>query len=252
MDEVNPRLTVQKVLIDDNALRMQVPFAMSISGPQQSGKSEFVLQLIEHREKLFSSKFVRIIYCQSELLAHNNNGYFERLKTFFPNAELNNGLPNISKLNLDMNTLPCLIILDDLMTELLDSPQMVDLLAVQVHHFNLSTIFTLQNYFAPSKFGKTIMRNVNYKVYFYNRLDLRELRNISCQIVPNSPLFMQANFLFLYKKFPEDPSHYILVDGHFRNKIPSLFVRSRIFPQANGEIKPIIFFPNPDFNNRKN
>jgi hypothetical protein len=250
MDEINPRLTVQKVSIDDNDLRMQVPFAMSISGPQQSGKSEFVLQLIEHREKLFSSKFVRIIYCQSELLSHNNNGYFDRLKSFFPNAELNNGLPNISKLNLDMNTLPCLIILDDLMTELLDSPQMVDLLAVQVHHFNLSTIFTLQNYFAPSKFGKTIMRNVNYKVYFYNRLDLRELRNISCQIVPNSPLFMQSNFHFLYKKFPQDPSHYILVDGHFRNKIPSLFVRSRIFPDNNNEIKPIIFFPNPDFNKK--
>ncbi len=99
MDEINPRLTVQKVSIDDNDLRMQVPFAMSISGPQQSGKSEFVLQLIEHREKLFSSKFVRIIYCQSELLSHNNNGYFDRLKSFFPNAELNNGLPNISKLN---------------------------------------------------------------------------------------------------------------------------------------------------------
>ena len=28
---------------------------------------------------------------------------------------------------------------------------------VQVHHFNLSTIFTLQNFFATSKFGKTIM-----------------------------------------------------------------------------------------------
>jgi hypothetical protein len=201
------------------------------------------VKLIEHREKLFTSKFVRIIYCQPESLAHINNTFFQRIKTFFPNAELHNGLPNISKLNLDLNTLPSLLIIDDLMTEFLDSPFMVELLSVQVHHFNLSTIFTLQNFFATSKFGKTIMRNVNYKVYFYNRLDLRELRNISCQIVPHCPSFMQSNFNFLYKKFPHDPSHYIFVDGHFRSKLPSLFVRSHIFPDQDGDIKPIIFFP---------
>ena len=191
---------------------------------------------------------MRIIYCQPETLAHINNTFFQRIKASFPNAELNNCLPDISKLNLDLNTLPSLLIIDDLMTEFLDSHAMVDLLAVKVHHFNLSTIFTLQNFFATSKFGKTIMRNVNYKVYFYNRLDLRELRNISCQIVPNCPSFMQENFKFLYKKFPEDHSHYVLVDGHFRSKVPSLFVRSHIFPDDKNEIKPIIFFP---VNNKK-
>ena len=141
-----------------------------------------------------------------------------------------------------MNTLPVLLIIDDLMVDFLDSPQMVELLAVQVHHYNLTAIFTLQNFFATSKFGKTIMRNVNYKVYFYNRLDLRELRNISSQIVPSCPAFMQANFNFLYRKFPNDPSHYVFVDGHFRSKVRSLFVRSHIFPDENGCIKPIFFF----------
>ena len=139
--------------------------------------------------------------------------------------------------------MPCLLIIDDLMTEFLDSVEMVHLLSVQVHHFNLSTIFTLQNFFATSKFGKTLMRNVNYKVYFYNRLDLRELRNISCQIVPNCPSFMQSNFKFLFQKFPNDPSHYVFVDGHFRSKLPNLFVRSHIFPDKNNEITPIIFVP---------
>ena len=243
MDGINPRATIQKVSLNEDSLRIQVPFSMSISGPSQSGKSEFIVKLIEHREKLFTSKFVRIIYCQPESLAHVNNTFFQRIKLAFPSAELNSGLPNISKLSLDLNTLPCLLIIDDLMTEFLDSPAMVQLLSVQVHHFNLSTIFTLQNFFATSKFGKTIMRNVNYKVYFYNRLDLRELRNISCQIVPQCPSFMQSNFNFLYKKFPNDVSHYIFVDGHFKSKVPSLYVRTHIFPDEKNEIKPIIFFP---------
>jgi hypothetical protein len=187
---------------------------------------------------------VRIIYCQPESLAHRTDSYFQRIKKFFPQAELNNGLPDISKLNLDLNTLPCLLIVDDLMREFLDSSKMVDLMSVQVHHFNISTIFTLQNYFVVSKFGKTIMRNVNYKVIFYNRLDLREIQNISCQIVPKCPGFLEDSFRFLMKKFPFSPSRYILVDGHFRAKMPSLFVRTHIFPDEKGDIKPIIFFPN--------
>ena len=36
MDGINPRATVQKLQLDENALRVQVPFSMSISGPSQS------------------------------------------------------------------------------------------------------------------------------------------------------------------------------------------------------------------------
>ena len=36
MDGINPRATVQKLNLDENALRIQVPFSMSISGPSQS------------------------------------------------------------------------------------------------------------------------------------------------------------------------------------------------------------------------
>ena len=36
MDGINPRAIVQKLSLDENALRIQVPFSMSISGPSQS------------------------------------------------------------------------------------------------------------------------------------------------------------------------------------------------------------------------
>jgi len=68
------------------------------------------------------------------------------------------------------------------MMELLDSAPMVNFHSVEAHHFYISTIFTLYilNYFALCKFGKTKMRNVNCNVYFYNRLDLRELQSNLC------------------------------------------------------------------------
>ena len=36
MDQINPRASVQNITLENDALRFQVPFAMSITGPQQS------------------------------------------------------------------------------------------------------------------------------------------------------------------------------------------------------------------------
>ena len=56
----------------------------------------------------------------------------KRDKKSFSRAELVNGLPSVSKLNLDLNNLPCLLIIDDQMMAVLDSAEMLDLLTVRV------------------------------------------------------------------------------------------------------------------------
>ena len=58
------------------------------------------MNLIKYHQRLFTSEFSRIIFCQPESLAHKQNLAFERIKSFFHQAELVNGLPNVSKLNL--------------------------------------------------------------------------------------------------------------------------------------------------------
>lgn len=133
------------------------------------------------------------------------------------------------------------------MNEVLNSNKMVQLFAIQSHHFNISVIFTVQNFFASSKYGKTIMRNINYRVFFYNRLDLIELRNISTQIIPGYPNFMQNSFDFLLNEFPNDRP-YILIDGHIKSmSLKGMYIRSHIFPDNDGIIRPIIFSPNPNY-----
>ena len=240
---INPNYVIQVLNLPENCLKFQVPFAMSISGPSQSGKTSFMCNLIENRDKMFTASFERIILCQHENLSFRHNETFERLRKTFPIIELVSGLPNISKLKLDMNpSVATLLLIDDLQTEFLESQDMLHLLSVSVHHFNISVCYTLQNFFAPSRFGKSLSRNVNYKVFFYNRLDLTELRHISLQITPNNSTFLQSCFNFLLSQFPND-RHYILVDGHFHSPTPQLFVRSNIFPkEETGEIEPIIFF----------
>ena len=180
-------------------------------------------------------------------MGHRNTEVLTKLKEYCPEIEIHNGLPNISELSLDLNTLPCLIIMDDLMQQILNTSNMVEFFTVHIHHYNISCIFTLHNYFVQTRFSKSILRNVHYKVFFYNRVDLVELRNISIQIMPSAPDFMFSNFKFLKENIEDKYSHYILVDGHPKSNMSQLHVRSQIFPNADGEIEPIIFSPNVNY-----
>ena len=231
----------QLINFDNNDLKFQTPCSICVSGPSQSGKSQWILKLFKNRNLLFSCQFIEVLYCIPESISLNPNPIFEEIKKSFPNAKLIFGLPDITKLNLNFDNTPKLLIIDDLMTEILSSFQMVKLLSVEVHHCNITTIFTLHNLFAPSKFGRTITRNINYKVIFANRLDLKEIRNISLQI-SNQPNFLTESFHFLSKEFPSEPA-YIIIDGHIKSKLKTMFIRSQIFPEADSEIRPIFFFP---------
>jgi len=247
-DQFNPKSTIQLLDFEEDDFKFKTPFAMSVTGPSQSGKSDFIVKLMQNREFLFAVNFEKIFYFTPEALFIRHNEVFEKLKHYCPQTQHISGLPDTIKLNLTHDRTPKLLIIDDLMNDFLSSEAMVQLLSVQVHHFNITVIFTLQNFYAPSKFGKTLARNVNYQVLFYNRMDLRETRNISLQI-STQPNFLTDSFEFLLKEFPHQ-SPYIVLDGHFRNKHKHLFVKSNIFPtnefnykNNDKEIKPIYFFP---------
>jgi len=231
----------EAVNLDESDLKFQTPCSICVSGPSQSGKSQWILKLLRNRQLLFNTNFYELYYCIPENLSLSPNPIFEEIKQTYPNARLHFGLPDTTKLNLNFDNTPKLLIIDDLMTEFLSSFQIVKLLSVEVHHCNITTIFTLHNLFAPSKFGRTITRNINYKVLFSNRLDIKEIRNVSLQI-SNQPNFLAESFEFLNKEFPQEPA-YIVVDGHIKSKLKKLFVRSQIFPSEDGEVRPIFFFP---------
>jgi hypothetical protein len=242
--KIDLKKSVQKVSLSKDFYKLQCPFAMSISGPSQVGKSHFILNLVKNRTELFTAKFTRIIYCQPESLSSTRNDIFEKIKIEVPFAELIYDLPKLNDLHLQTNNSPCLLIIDDLMSSFLNSNEMSQLLSVHVHHANITCIFTLQNYFHPSRFGKTMIRNVHYRVLFYNRVEQCELRHVSLQITPSFPNFLSSCFAFLQKYYPTSYSQYILIDGHSQSKMSDMHIRSNIFPDSNSDIKPIIFFPN--------
>ena len=232
---------IEKLHLDNDALKFHTPCAISITGSSQSGKSYLMADLIQHRTDLFNTNFQQIFYCQPESLFHGANPIFDKLKSMCPQIQLIQGLPDIAKLNLHIDRTSKLLLVDDMMQSILASPQMLDLLTIQIHACNITLCFTMHNNFPQSKFGKTISRNVQYKFLFHNRLELTELRILSCQLGKKSS-FLEECFQFLFETFPAQHHPYILIDGHAQSppSIKNLFIRSHILP-INGEIKPIIF-----------
>ena len=232
---------IEKLDLDENALKFHTPCAISITGSSQSGKSYLMAQLVEHRSELFNTNFEQIFYCQPESLFLGTNPIFEKLKSLYPHIQLIQGLPDIAKLNLHIDRTSKLILVDDMMQSILASPQMLDLLTIQIHACNITLCFTMHNNFPQSKFGKTISRNVQYKFIFHNRLELTELRILSCQLGKKSS-FLEECFAFLFNTFPAEHHPYLMIDGHAQTppSIKTLFIRTHILP-INGIIKPIIF-----------
>ena len=232
---------IEKLDLDETALKFHTPCAISITGSSQSGKSYLMAQLVEHRSDLFNTNFEQIFYCQPESLFLGTNPIFEKLKSLCPRIQLIQGLPDIAKLNLHIDRTSKLILIDDMMQSILASPEMLDLLTIQIHACNITLCFTMHNNFPQSKFGKTISRNVQYKFIFHNRLELTELRILSCQLGKKSS-FLEECFAFLFNTFPAEHHPYLMIDGHAQSppSIKTLFIRTHILP-TNGIIKPIIF-----------
>ena len=83
---------------------IEVNFRMQITGPTMSGKSTFVLRLIQNREKVFKSDFKRIIYCCPSA-TYKSVQYVTELKSHCHFLEVKYGLPDIAHLQTGQETL---------------------------------------------------------------------------------------------------------------------------------------------------
>jgi hypothetical protein len=147
-------------------------------------------------------------------------------------------LPKLNEITND--NLPKLVLLDDLMEKLFISKDWESVFTTFSHHNACSVAFTSQNYFIGK--SKTIIRQCNYTVVFDSPTNKSYIRNISCQLEPDSPNFLNNIFQELDSMFPSDSYKYILVDGNAQSPMKRLKIRTNIFPNSEGAIEPICFF----------
>ena len=174
------------MMIDDTDIMLKHPFCMTIAGPSQCGKTNYVIDLLlQNKERIYPSP-TKIFYCYAVW----QNSY-DRLKENLSEIEFNEGLPILD--NIDSNEYN-LFILDDLMDECGDNKNILHLFTVGSHHKNSSVIFMTQNIFSKGKYTRSLNLNSHYLVLFNNLRDRSQVTNLARQLYPNNCKFFDEVF----------------------------------------------------------
>ena len=143
--------------------RLHHPFAMSVAGASQSGKSTLIKELILQMDNIIYPKIQKLIYCYNE---DEPNFAPEVLKKLSIQVSFQKGM------EVDVppgNDMPTLVVLDDFMEEASKSEEVCKIFSKYSHHRSMSVIITLQNFFYKNCRNLTL--NSKYIVLFRNPRD---------------------------------------------------------------------------------
>lgn len=190
-------------------LKLKHSFTAVLAGPTGSGKSHFIKKVIENR--MIQPFPKTIVWCY---------GVYQELYEEMPNVIFHEGLPS------DLNQYSdALIVIDDLMSELGNDPQLTKLFTKFSHHKSLSIIFVVQNIFHKGKEMREISLNAHYLILFKNRRDQSQIVHLGRQLYPRKVKFFQE----CYADATSKPYGYLLVDLKCDTE-ESLRMRTGMFP----------------------
>ena len=241
---ISEQKKIQELFVDKNFAKIQCPSRLVIAGPTMSGKSTFALQLITHREDVYSHKFERIVYALPQSSIHLQQEFIKKLTEVFPQINICEGLPDVEELCLTTDTSHKLLVLDDLMMQVFSSGKMLELITNFSHHCNISVVIICQSLYLPAKHRLTLIRNCSEKVIFHDKVDQNQLQILSRHIFPSKPNFLKECFNILYNIKTRKELKYLFIDASMLSELPhNAIVRSNIFPEKDGKVRPMFFFP---------
>ena len=124
--------------------KLHHPFTAVVAGLTGSGKSEWVLRLIDHANEIIEPPPSRVWYCYGEFQATFNS---------YPRIHFHEGLPDMSDAAFDGSE-STLLILDDLMSE--TNQLIANVYTKILHNRNVSVRYLTQNLFDKNKYARTI------------------------------------------------------------------------------------------------
>jgi hypothetical protein len=125
------------------------------------------------------------------------------------NIILHEGLPDrqlIEEWSVDGD---CLLVLDDLKLESVDSKDITYLFTIGSHHKRAKVIIMSHNVFTQGKQLRTISLNSHYFIIFQNRLDDNQIKSFSRQLYPGNPKYLVSAYKFCMANYKH---YYILID----------------------------------------
>ena len=186
------------------------PTTIVVSGATGSGKTTFLKKLLKNPQ-LFSQIPDRVVYCY---------GAWQTAFEDMPGVEFREGL-DIPKKTGDEHIL---LILDDLMTEVVQSPIVQALFTEGSHHKKITVILVLQNLFQQGKHARSIALNSHYIVLMKNLRDIQQVKVLGRQLGQEKVLEAA------YKDSMKNPYSYILIDLSPHQIYDNLRLSTNIFP----------------------
>lgn len=184
-------------------LPFQAPCSILICGPSQNGKTHLTYRILKESKGMFSSKPIKVVYCYSVF-----QPLFVKMEEEIENIILYKGLPDSNDINdWSEKKEQLVLILDDLLADAANSPDIMNLFTVGCHHRNISVIFLMQNIFPPGKCIRTISLNASYIILLRNHRDKHQISILGRQILPG-----QTHFLSAYQQAVSKMYGYLLVD----------------------------------------
>ena len=205
--------------------------SMTISGCTNSGKTTWVHKLLRHLNGMYvDNPPQKILYCYGVY-----QPLFDEMEKTVPNLTFHQGLPSSSILDeLTMDRKHALVILDDLMSHVTQSPDMETLFTQGCHHRNMSVIFITQNLYQQGKAARTIALNTQYLILFRNIRDASQISHLAKQMFPG-----QGHTLVeIYQDCTKKPYSYLVIDMSPQSE-DKYRLRTNIFPGED----PLVYIP---------
>ena len=182
-------------------LKLNAPFTCMFVGPTGSGKTSFLFKLLGALSQVCSHPPDRIIYC-----------YGAWQKSFaacsLSNIEFHEGMKSLEDIPDDGKH--TVMILDDLMSELSKSKEMVDLFTKHSHHRMISCFFLVQKMFGGTPEMRTISGNTHLMFLFKNPRDASAITHLAKQVYPSNVKFLQEAYADATKK----PYSHLMINMH--------------------------------------
>ncbi|XP_059098360.1 uncharacterized protein LOC131892577 isoform X1 [Tigriopus californicus] len=196
-----------------------------------SGKSKLVLDMLQHRDEVFRGSFYRAIYCGPS--AHDFK-FTSLLVQAFPSIERHDRVVRPEDLDLYAEkSSQKLLMLDDFGNDAMERKEFKALFEMGSHHYNISVIVVVQNFYSTARHHTTILRNMSNIIIFNHRGSRSVMKMISSNFAPNGDSnFLTYCFETLNLQFQLiRGAHYIMIDlATDSNLPPDLMFRSLILP----------------------
>ena len=152
------------------------PCCLALTGSSGSGKTTFLYRVLREKDQLFSDPPKKILYCHG---VYQN--MFDSMERDL-DIEFVEGIPSEEKIEEFANGESRCIVLDDLMTDVVESKHIQHLFTRGSHHKNLTVVYLNQNMYCQGKFARTLAINTQYLVIFKSPRDCSQLGVLGRQI----------------------------------------------------------------------